>query len=89
MAVGWAKDDDTSNQIAGSIEDEISRARSRLPRGESLEFCRECGDPIPQARRKALPGVQLCIDCQEEADAEEAVTFSGYNRKGSKDSQLR
>ena len=89
MAVGWAKDDDTGNQIAGSIEDEVSRARSRLPKGESLEFCRECGEPIPEARRKALPGVQLCIECQEEADAEDEIAFTSYNRKGSKDSQLR
>ena len=38
--------------------------------------------------RAALPGVRLCIACQEKADAEVRV-FSGYNRRGSKDSQLR
>ena len=37
---------------------------------------------------EAIPGVRLCISCQETAD-KEAVTRSGYNRRGSKDSQLR
>lgn len=88
MAVGWAKDDAVSDQIAHSIEDEIARARSLLPKGESLSHCEECGDPIPEARQRALPGVRLCIRCQEEEDKNQ-TTLSLYNRKGSKDSQLR
>jgi hypothetical protein len=32
--------------------------------------------------------VRLCIACQTQADAEQS-NFSGYNRRGSKDSQLR
>lgn len=88
MAVGWAGDNAVNDQINDSIEDEIARVRSLLPKGESLTECEECGDPIPEARQKALPGVRLCLACQEEAD-QEAVRFMGYNRKGSKDSQLR
>lgn len=88
MAVGWANDNAVNEQIAGSIEDEIARARSCLPSGESLEECEECGEAIPEARRKALPGVRLCILCQEDLD-KERVVFAAYNRKGSKDSQLR
>lgn len=88
MAVGWAKDDAVSDQIADSIEDEVARARSRLPRGESLSHCEECGEAISEARQKALPGVRLCRECQEEQDRRE-IAFSAYNRKGSKDSQLR
>ncbi len=30
--------------------------------------CANCGAVIPQERRKAVPGVKLCIDCQEEAE---------------------
>ncbi len=30
----------------------------------SLEECAECGEEIPQARREAIKGVQLCIVCQ-------------------------
>lgn len=88
MASGWAGDNAVNDQIASSIEDEIARVRSRMPKGESLTECEECGEPIPEARRKALPGVRLCIACREEED-KTRTAFTGYNRKGSKDSQLR
>jgi phage/conjugal plasmid C-4 type zinc finger TraR family protein len=88
MAGGFAKDGAVQEQIDASIEDAIQRARSRLPSGEGLGQCEECGKAIPEARRKAVPGVRLCISCQETADKEQ-VNNSGYNRRGSKDSQLR
>ena len=31
----------------------------------SASFCEECGDPIPEARRRAVPGGKCCITCQE------------------------
>ena len=88
MAGGFAKDGAVQDQIDATIEDAVNRARSRLPRGESLENCAECDAPIPAARREAIPGVRLCVTCQAEHD-KKAVHFSGYNRRGSKDSQLR
>ena len=88
MAIGWAGDGAVQDQIDATVKDAIKRARSKLPQGPSLSHCEECDAPIPEARRKAVPGVRLCVDCQSERDAEEQ-TFSGYNRRGSKDSQLR
>ena len=88
MAVGWAGDNAVHEQIQDSINDEVRRVRASLPTGTSLEFCEECGEAIPQARRDALPGVRLCIHCQEEADKYQK-RVSLYNRRGSKDSQLR
>lgn len=88
MATGWAGDGAVQDQIDATIKDAIKRVRSQLPQGESLSNCEECDALIPEARRKAIPGVRLCVPCQEAHDAEEA-TFSGYNRRGSKDSQLR
>ncbi|WP_394234909.1 DksA/TraR family C4-type zinc finger protein [Pseudomonas anguilliseptica] len=88
MAGGWATDGAVQEQIDSSIEDAIQRARSQLPRGESLSHCEECDAVIPEARRNAIPGVHLCVACQTEHDKEQA-RFSGYNRRGSKDSQLR
>lgn len=88
MASGWARDDAVQEQIDSTIGDAIAKARSELPQGESLMHCEECGEPIPNARRKAVPGVRLCIKCQQNEDTHKA-TFSGYNRRGSKDSQLR
>jgi phage/conjugal plasmid C-4 type zinc finger TraR family protein len=88
MASGWANDDAVQEQIDSSIEDAIARARSQLPKGESLRHCEACDAAIPEARRQAIAGVRLCVNCQAELDRENA-TFSGYNRRGSKDSQLR
>jgi len=88
MAGGFAKDGAVQDQIDATIEDAVSRARSQLPRGKSLRHCEECDGAIPEARRQAIPGVRLCVGCQEQHDKEQ-VTRSGYNRRGSKDSQLR
>jgi len=88
MAGGFAKDGAVQDQIDANIEDAVSRARDHLAEGESLKHCEECGVAIPEARRKAVPGVRLCVTCQEARD-KEAVQFTGYNRRGSKDSQLR
>ncbi len=88
MAGGFAKDGAVQDQIDATVEDAVERARGRLPSGESLECCEDCDAPIPRARREAVPGVRLCITCQQEHD-EEAAKFSLYNRRGSKDSQLR
>lgn len=88
MAGGWTNDSAVQEQIDSSIEDAVARARSQLPRGDSLSHCEECTAPIPEARRQAVPGVRLCVNCQAAHDCEQAA-FSGYNRRGSKDSQLR
>ena len=88
MAGGFAKDGAVQEQIDASLDDEVNRARSRLPQGDSALECDECGATIPEARRKAIPGVRLCVSCQETIDEEQAA-FTGYNRRGSKDSQLR
>lgn len=88
MAGGWASDGAVQEQIDSSIEDAIQRARSQLPTGESLTHCEECDAPILLARREAIKGVRLCILCQSEHDKHQA-TYAGYNRRGSKDSQLR
>lgn len=88
MATGWAKDGAVQDQIDASIDDAVKAARRRLPGGPSLKRCEECGAEIPEARRAAMPGVRLCFSCQTEAD-KQAQQHSLYNRRGSKDSQLR
>ena len=88
MATGWAGDGAVQDQIDATVKDGILRVRSKLPTGPGRKRCEECDAPIPAARRKAMPGVRLCVPCQEAQDAEESGT-SGYNRRGSKDSQLR
>ena len=87
MAGGWARDGAVQDQIDDTVSDAVSAARARMPSGVSAEYCDECGEPIPQKRREALPGVRTCVACQSGRDA--AVRQSGINRRGSKDSQLR
>ncbi|SMH54854.1 DksA/TraR family C4-type zinc finger protein [Maritimibacter sp. HL-12] len=89
MAGGWTRDGAVSEQIEASIAEELERLRARRgPAGESAHKCTDCGEPIPEARRTALPGVKLCIDCQQERDASFKAR-PGINRRGSKDSQLK
>ena len=88
MAGGWSSDGAVQDQIDATVEDAIQRARNELPRGKSLRHCEECEAHIPEARRLAVPGVRLCVNCQSELDKQQ-VSTSGFNRRGSKDSQLR
>ncbi len=87
MANGWAPDGAVQDQIEDSLKDAVATARARLPAGEGLTECEECGEQIPQARRRALPGARTCVACQALRD--KRPSFSGINRRGSKDSQLR
>ena len=87
MAGGWTRDGAVQDQIDDSVTDAVLAARARLPSGESEPFCLECGEPIPERRRAALPGVKTCVACQ--AGRDKAVSHSSINRRGSKDSQLR
>ena len=88
MAIGWSRDGGVQDQIDATVECGIQLARSRLPDGESSTHCEECGIVIPDARRKAIPGVRFCVDCQSELEKGQK-TFALFNRAGSKDSQLK
>jgi len=88
MAGGWSRDGAVQDQIDASVEDAVQLARSRLPKGESLLNCEECEAAIPAARREAIAGVRLCVKCQSDLDEQQA-RLGGFNRRGSKDSQLR
>lgn len=88
MATGWAGDGAVQEQIDATVQDAIKRARSRLPSGPGRLHCEDCDAPIPEARRRALPGVRLCVSCQSALDRQQSAS-AGYNRRGCKDSQLR
>ena len=89
MAVGWARDGAVQEQIDASVADAVELARSRMARGPSLERCEDCDEPIPEARREALPGVRRCVACQTEHDEAQQRHRAHFNRRGSKDSQLK
>ncbi len=87
MASGWAPDGAVQDQVDDTVADGVKRARARMPTGEAAMQCRECGEDIPEARRRALPGVTTCVGCQTARDSRPAQF--GFNRRGSKDSQLK
>ncbi|MFT5548638.1 MAG: phage/conjugal plasmid C-4 type zinc finger TraR family protein [Candidatus Azotimanducaceae bacterium] len=88
MASGWAPDGAVQDQIDASIEDAVKQVRSQLTKGAGLENCEGCDVVIPKARRQAIRGVRLCITCQTDQD-EQSDQQGLFNRRGSKDSQLR
>jgi phage/conjugal plasmid C-4 type zinc finger TraR family protein len=83
MGAGGAVQD----QIDDTIRDAVLGARARMPTGDGRAECEECGEPIPEARRRALPGARTCVGCQSLRD--KRPLYTGINRRGSKDSQLR
>jgi phage/conjugal plasmid C-4 type zinc finger TraR family protein len=88
MAVGWTRDGSVQGQIDASVKDAVKLARSRLPDGEGATHCEECETVIPDARRKAIPGVRLCIRCQSELEKRQTNPTSkrslnkAYGRSG-------
>lgn len=58
---------------ADALADQRRRAGARFE--TSAETCAVCEEPIPEARRHALPGVQTCVDCQ--AELERALKTGG------------
>lgn len=68
---------DAMDLVQQRVEEERQRhiraARAKTP-GVSRVLCIECEAPIPPARRRAIPGVQLCITCQEIAELKANIT---------------
>jgi phage/conjugal plasmid C-4 type zinc finger TraR family protein len=90
MAGGWSRDGAVQDQIDDTVADAVMAARARLAAAVSTEGeidCVECGEEIPAKRRLAMPGARTCVACQSGRDAR--VGAAGFNRRGSKDSQLR
>jgi phage/conjugal plasmid C-4 type zinc finger TraR family protein len=42
------------------------RNRNEIGNGESAMECEDCGEKIPEARRRAVPGCVRCVLCQAE-----------------------
>lgn len=89
MAGGWTRDGAVQDQIDDTVKDAVLAARARLAagEGEGETHCVECGEEIPECRRRVMPGARTCVDCQSCRDGRTAA--AGINRRGSKDSQLK
>jgi phage/conjugal plasmid C-4 type zinc finger TraR family protein len=66
---GYGSPDDDATQAQTLNDNAIEEARSKLPNPnkEYLE-CVDCGEEIPEARRRAIKGCPRCVGCQEIVD---------------------
>lgn len=55
----------------------LARAADEQAELEPAEACSVCDAPIPALRRIAVPGVQTCIECQEDLE----YALKGVRRK--------
>ncbi|MCP8463081.1 TraR/DksA C4-type zinc finger protein [Pseudomonas sp. ZM23] len=55
---------DYANDLMLERLDDMLHSRRSVTLTSSAEFCEDCGDDIPSARRLAAPGCTRCIDCQ-------------------------
>ncbi|MBB4867353.1 phage/conjugal plasmid C-4 type zinc finger TraR family protein [Pseudomonas nitritireducens] len=55
---------DYANDLMLERIEEMLHSRRASRAISSAEFCEDCGDDIPPARRLAAPGCTRCIDCQ-------------------------
>ncbi len=58
------KADIANDYIEWRTEQALKARQYRPSELASRAVCKECHEPIPAARRRALPGVQLCVACQ-------------------------
>jgi phage/conjugal plasmid C-4 type zinc finger TraR family protein len=61
---GYGGADDESVNAMAMVDNAIELSRMMLPTGPSSQYCLDCGEPIPQARREAQVGCKYCITCQ-------------------------
>lgn len=62
---------DSMDLVQQRVEEDLQRhihnTRAKVP-DVSRVLCIDCDTLIPPARRRAIPGVQCCITCQEIAE---------------------
>jgi len=59
---------DSMDMVQQRVQEELARNLANAthrPAGASEFFCLSCGEEIPEKRRRALPGVSLCVTCKE------------------------
>lgn len=77
-------DDLDRAQVREELDRELALAAQRgrtaplfTPGIHTVTHCCDCGSEIPEARRQAVPGTLLCVDCQ--------AIFEQQQRRGAHD----
>ena len=64
MSTAWAGGADAiAERMEKMTELFVAESRKAMYQGESATECEECGEPIPEARRKAI-ACKYCLPCQ-------------------------
>ncbi|MFH1027690.1 MAG: TraR/DksA C4-type zinc finger protein [Pseudomonadota bacterium] len=53
------------NEVKGTRNEESLQSFNLDPRSSNLS-CEDCGEQIPEGRRRAIPGCKRCMSCQTE-----------------------
>ena len=56
---------DVASELTRRYTEAFVRAVTDRMGGVSAIVCRECAEDIPEARRRAAPGCNMCISCTE------------------------
>lgn len=62
---------DSMDRVQERVQEELARhlhKATNRPVHVSKFFCEECDAVIPEARRRAIQGVQCCVTCREIAE---------------------
>jgi phage/conjugal plasmid C-4 type zinc finger TraR family protein len=71
-----ADDIDRANDfIANEVSRALNKIRQKVSNRKGSKVCVECGELIPEARRKL--GFKLCVPCAEEEERRKAL-FANY-----------
>jgi DnaK suppressor protein len=68
-----------SNVDRGSKQIRSARAALRRVREGTFGICEECEEEIHPKRLLAIPWASLCLQCQEQADVNQAAEASRYS----------
>lgn len=64
---------DLGNMIADRFQKQaLARQLNRPAPGVSLTECEDCEEPIPEARRIAVPGCGRCVACETEFERQQS-----------------
>lgn len=68
MSTAWAGGTDAiAERMEKMTELFVAETRKAMYQGESAAECEECGEPIPEARRKAI-ACKYCLPCQSKLE---------------------
>lgn len=68
MSTAWAGGTDAiMERMEAMTKLYVEQSRKSLYNGESATHCEECGEPIPEARRRAI-ACRYCLSCQSKLE---------------------